>query len=71
MLNNSTLKIAGSFYNPKNYFLLKFMQIILGNLKSQYLHSCTTYEQKVIFGNKNDYLGKFDQIPGHAVSLPV
>ena len=30
-----------------------------------------TYGQKVIFGTKNDYLGKFDQIPRHAVSLPV
>ena len=43
----------------KIYFLLKFMQIGLGNLKPQYLHSCMTYGQKVIFGTKNDYLGKF------------
>ena len=35
------------------------MQIRLGNLKPQYLHSCMTYGQKVIFGSKNDYLGKF------------
>ena len=71
MLNSSTLKIGENSYNPKIYFLLKFMQIRLGHLKPQYLHSSMTYGQKVIFGAKNDYLGKFDQIPRHAVSLTV
>ena len=35
------------------------------------LHSCMAYGQKVIFGTKNDYLGKFDQILRHAVHVSL
>ena len=60
-----------SSYNPKIYFLLKFMQI--GKIWSISISSHAWHMGKkfweITFDTQNDFLGKFDQIPRYVVSL--
>ena len=64
------LENRSKLLQSKNLFSAQIYANLIGKFLPD-LHSCMAYGQKVIFGTKNDYLGKFDQILRHAVSLPV